>query len=63
MTPTSPLGRVLEADGYIMGLGTDLGPVTFYHVLEDLCGDSFPFPVYTPDSPVVVKSRAGTASG
>ncbi|HYI71846.1 MAG TPA: AAC(3) family N-acetyltransferase [Skermanella sp.] len=49
----SPLGRVLEADGYIMGLGTDLGPVTFYHVLEDLCGDSFPFPVYTPDSPVV----------
>jgi aminoglycoside 3-N-acetyltransferase len=49
----SPLGRLLEADGYIMGLGTDLGPVTFYHVLEDLCGDSFPFPVYTPDSPVV----------
>jgi aminoglycoside 3-N-acetyltransferase len=49
----SPLGRVLEADGYIMGLGTDLGPVTFYHVLEDLCGDSFPFPVYTPDSPIV----------
>jgi aminoglycoside 3-N-acetyltransferase len=49
----SPLGRVLEADGFIMGLGTDLGPVTFYHVLEDLCGDSFPFPVYTPDSPIV----------
>jgi aminoglycoside 3-N-acetyltransferase len=49
----SPLGRVLEADGYIMGLGIDLGPVTFYHVLEDLCGDSFPFPVYTPDSPIV----------
>ena len=49
----SPLGRLLEADGYIMGLGTDLGPVTFYHVLEDLCGDSFPFPVYTPDSPIV----------
>jgi aminoglycoside 3-N-acetyltransferase len=49
----SPLGRVLEADGYIMGLGTDLGPVTFYHVLEDRCGDSVPFPIYTPDSPVV----------
>ncbi|EWY41278.1 aminoglycoside N(3')-acetyltransferase [Skermanella stibiiresistens SB22] len=49
----SPLGRVLEADGWLMGLGTDLGPVTFYHVLEDLRGDSFPFPVYTPDSPIV----------
>jgi aminoglycoside N3'-acetyltransferase len=51
----SPLGRVLEADGYIMGLGTDLGPVTFYHVLEDLRGEDFPFAVYTPDSPLAVE--------
>ncbi|UEM20074.1 AAC(3) family N-acetyltransferase [Skermanella mucosa] len=49
----SPFGRLLEADGWLMGMGTDLGPVTFYHVLEDLRGDSFPFPVYTPDSPLL----------
>jgi aminoglycoside N3'-acetyltransferase len=48
----SPLGRVLERGGFILGLGTDLGPVTFYHVLEDL-EPHFPFNVYTADSPVV----------
>ena len=48
--PSSPLGTALEADGFILGLGVDLGPVTFYHVLEDL--GSFPRPVYTLDSPL-----------
>lgn len=49
--PVSPLGRVLAREGFIIGLGTDLGPVTFYHVLEDL-DPAFPFNVYTADSPV-----------
>lgn len=47
----SPLGRLLEADGWVMGLGTDLGTVTFYHVVEDL-EPAFPRRVYTPDSPL-----------
>lgn len=50
--PASPLGRVLERHGFVLGLGTDLGPVTFYHVVEDL-EPQFPFKVYTADSPVV----------
>jgi aminoglycoside 3-N-acetyltransferase len=29
--PLSPFARLIEADGYILGLGVDLGPVTFYH--------------------------------
>src|SRR5206468_365221 len=46
----SPFGRLIEADGFILGLGIDLGPVTFYHVLEDL--GAFPTNVYTSDSPI-----------
>jgi aminoglycoside N3'-acetyltransferase len=48
--PCSPFGRLLEADGFILGLGVDLGPVTFYHVVEDL--GVFPRTVYTSDSPI-----------
>jgi len=50
----SPLGRVLECGGYIMGLGSGLGTVTFYHVAEDL-RDDFPRQVYTADSPIEKK--------
>jgi len=50
--PLSPFGRLLEADGYVLGLGIDLGPVTFYHVAEDL--GPFPIDVYTSDSPITV---------
>jgi aminoglycoside N3'-acetyltransferase len=56
----SPLARLLEKNGVLLGLGTSLGPVTFYHVIEDLKGD-FPVKVYTADSPFqsVVKDVAG----
>jgi len=47
----SPLGRLLSAGGLLMGLGIDLGPVTFYHVLEDRHAN-FPRRVYTRDSPL-----------
>jgi aminoglycoside N3'-acetyltransferase len=50
--PHSPFGHLLEAErGWLLGLGTDLGPVTFYHVLEDL-DPGFPRRVYTLDSPL-----------
>jgi aminoglycoside 3-N-acetyltransferase len=38
----TPLYKLIETDSYIMGLGSDLAHVTFYHVLEDL---SKPFPI------------------
>jgi len=46
----SPLGKLLDHKSYILGLGTRLGTVTFYHVLEDM-EPNFPFRVYTEDSP------------
>lgn len=48
--PCSPFGRLVECSGFIVGLGVDLGPVTSYHVVEDL--SAFPFAVYTDDSPI-----------
>lgn len=48
----SPFAKLLEADGYLLGLAIDLGPVTFYHVIEDLRPDDFPLRVYTKDSPL-----------
>ena len=51
----SPLGRLIEADGFVLGIGVDLGPVTFFHTVEDL-GD-FPFTVYTADSPLPAVCR------
>lgn len=43
--PGSPWERCLELDGKVMGLGISMGPVTFYHLLEDMVGDAFPLPV------------------
>ncbi len=48
--PSSPFGRLIDADGFILGLGVDLGPVTFYHAIED--AGAFPVPVYTANSPI-----------
>lgn len=41
----SPIGRLVELGGKVVGLGVTLGPVSFYHVLEDTW-DEFPFRVY-----------------
>jgi aminoglycoside 3-N-acetyltransferase len=43
----SPIGRLLEIGGKVVGLGVSLGPVSFYHVLEDTW-DRFPHRVYLP---------------
>jgi aminoglycoside 3-N-acetyltransferase len=41
----TPLYKLIESDSYIMGLGSDLAHVTFYHVIEDIIKD-FPVEVY-----------------
>lgn len=38
----TPFGRFLEIKGKILGLGIGFGPVTFYHVVEDLHPGLFP---------------------
>jgi aminoglycoside N3'-acetyltransferase len=56
-------------NGKVFGLGISMGPVTFYHLLEDRIGDAFPLPVRMPNefkmpcrdwngSPVIVPVRA-----
>lgn len=56
--PGSPMARVLEAGGHLMGLGTTLGPVTFYHCLEDI-EPNFPRPVYAADRLFEIECRDG----
>jgi aminoglycoside N3'-acetyltransferase len=41
----SPWDRVTELDGKVLGLGITMGPVTYYHLLEDRVGERFPLPV------------------
>lgn len=45
----SPWERCWQLNGKVFGLGISMGPVTFYHLLEDRVGDSFPLPVRMPD--------------
>lgn len=47
--PESPFGRLLSSGGFLIGLGSGLGTVTFYHTLEDHEVD-FPREVYTNES-------------
>ncbi|SFF70749.1 Aminoglycoside N3'-acetyltransferase [Duganella sp. CF458] len=43
----SPWQRFVGLDNAkVLGLGISMGPVTFYHVLEDAMGDAFPVPVW-----------------
>jgi len=41
----SPWQRLVELKGKILGLGVSMGPVTFYHLLEDTTADEFPLPI------------------
>ena len=50
------MARMLDHDGWLLGLGTNLGNVTMYHCLEEI-EDDFPINVYTADSPLTVKCR------
>ncbi|SEA58021.1 AAC(3) family N-acetyltransferase [Alkalimonas amylolytica] len=43
----SPWQRFLEMpQAKVLGLGISMGPVTFYHLLEDELGEDFPLPVW-----------------
>ena len=52
----SPMAKLREKQGYLLGLGTNLGTVTFYHCLEDI-ETGFPLAVHTADSPLTVPCR------
>lgn len=54
--PGSPMAESLNHDAWLLGLGTNLGNVTFYHCVEDIEPD-FPLRVYTTDSPITVRCR------
>jgi aminoglycoside 3-N-acetyltransferase len=41
----TPLYKLIETESYIMGLGSDIAHLTFYHVLEDI-NKNFPVEVY-----------------
>lgn len=41
----SPWQRCIELNGKVLGLGVSMGPITFYHTLEDRMGKNFPLPV------------------
>lgn len=41
----SPWDRCTTLDAKVIGLGISMGPVTFYHLIEDRMGARFPLPV------------------
>ncbi len=43
----SPYSRLLDRDGKILFLGTDIRPFTFYHFIEEEIEALIPFPVFT----------------
>lgn len=45
---TSPYYRLGELGGKILLLGVPLASMTNFHVIEDIMGDRFPYPVYLP---------------
>ncbi len=50
----SPMAKALDRHCYLLGLGTNLGNVTYYHCLEEMEPD-FPINVFTADSPISVE--------
>lgn len=46
----SPWQRFHELNGKVLGLGISMGPVTFYHLLEDTLGDQFPINVWMDET-------------
>lgn len=48
--PGSPWERCLQLNAKVLGIGISMGPVTFYHLLEDMLLDKFPLPVRLPET-------------
>jgi aminoglycoside N3'-acetyltransferase len=46
----SPWQRFHELNGKVLGLGISMGPVTFYHLVEDTLGDRFPINVWMEET-------------
>lgn len=46
----SPWQRFHELNGSVIGIGISMGPVTFYHLLEDTLGDQFPVKVWMDET-------------
>lgn len=46
----SPWQRFHELNGTVLGIGISMGPVTFYHLLEDTLGDQFPVKVWMDET-------------
>ena len=45
--PGSPWERFVGLEkAKVLGLGVSMGPITFYHVLEDALGEAFPVPIW-----------------
>jgi aminoglycoside 3-N-acetyltransferase len=55
----SPMGRLLQAGGKIVGIGTTMGPVSFYHVLDDTW-DDFPLQPYAAAEPITYLDASGS---
>lgn len=46
----SPWQRFHELNGKVLGIGISMGPVTFYHLLEDTLGENFPVKVWEDET-------------
>lgn len=46
----SPWQRFHELNGKVLGIGVSMGPITFYHLLEDTLGKQFPVAVWEEKS-------------
>lgn len=56
---SSPLTRLWELNGTIVGIGTTIGTQSFFHVAED-SWDGFPFETYEPAEPITYIAPDGT---
>jgi len=56
----SPLARFYQARGKILGIGIGLGPVSFYHVVED-SWEGYPLQVYLPPQSVRYIDASGAS--
>ncbi|MDW7712329.1 MAG: AAC(3) family N-acetyltransferase [Deferrisomatales bacterium] len=52
----SPWDRLIELGGKVVGLGVSMGPISFYHVLQDRVLDAYPIPVHLKET-FVMKCR------
>lgn len=54
----SPLGRLHALHGKVVGIGVSIGPVSFYHVLEDTWA-GYPLDFYLPPAIIAYIDNAG----